>query len=153
MEMIVGLLVLSLGIIPIVALIMNMRKGLENRNQEMIASTYAQSLFETMKSRKWDESVPSPGIYTATPSAIGPDAGETTLADFDDVDDFNGYVDTPESGFQRQVTVDYAAAGLNSAVGIIGTLTDFKYVQIEVKCGQQLGHTEVLQSVLANGMN
>ncbi len=65
------------------------------------ATFYAQQLMEEVKSKRFDESVTPPWTRT-----LGSDGGET-YPDYDDVDDFNGYADTPAAGFTRSVVVDF----------------------------------------------
>ena len=61
---------------------------------------YAQELMEEIKSKAYDENGASPW----SPN-LGPNA--ESYPNYDDVDDFNGYSDTPASGYTRAAMVDY----------------------------------------------
>ena len=91
------------------------------------ATAIATAAMEEIKCRKWDEAYPA-----MTMSAIGTDPGEVAgnKSTFDDIDDFNGYTEspplymnrTPKSGLQGfAVSVDtvcYVDSALNySAAG------------------------------------
>jgi MSHA pilin protein MshD len=74
----------------------------------------AQSQLDETLSRQYDENTPTGGVPACgvlTPCAgIGLDAGENVLliSTLDDIDDFNGYQDIPQTGYQRTVSVVYA---------------------------------------------
>jgi MSHA pilin protein MshD len=76
----------------------------------------AQSQLDETLSRRYDENTPTGGVPACgslTPCAgIGLDAGEvlTTVSTLDDVDDFNGYQDIPQTGYQRTISVVNAGA-------------------------------------------
>lgn len=79
----------------------------------------ARSQLEAVLSRRFDENTPSDGspCDTLNPCAgVGLDSGESLLNtnSLDDVDDFNGYADTPIPGFTRTVgiSLDGAALGI-----------------------------------------
>ena len=55
------------------------------------ASTLANSYVELVLTRSFDENASSP---FADPADLGPDSGESAVTDYDDVDDFKGYVFT-----------------------------------------------------------
>ncbi len=75
-----------------------------------VATALASELMEEIKSRKFDElSTQVSGNWS---TALGPDAGETTKASFDDVDDFNGYTQnfaSPFSSYSATVSVAYVS--------------------------------------------
>ena len=89
-------------------------------HSQLISMAQAQ-LDETM-SRRYDENTPTGGIPACgtsgtTCAGLGLDAGEL-IADIntlDDIDDFNGYQDIPQSGYSRQVLVVYAGADFGVA--------------------------------------
>jgi len=77
----------------------------------------AQSLLDETSSRKYDENTPTGGVPSCnSPSAalacagFGLDLGEviTDISTLDDIDDFDGYQDTPQTGYQRVVSVSDA---------------------------------------------
>ena len=75
----------------------------------------AQSQLDEVLARKYDENTPTGGIPACGSAEIGAvacagmglDAGESLANDtsLDDVDDFNGYSDTPYPGYTRSVSV------------------------------------------------
>lgn len=82
-------------------------------NSQLISMAQAQ-LDETM-SRKYDENTPTGGIPACNTAGVscaglGLDAGEliTDTGTLDDVDDFDGYQDSPQSGYSRSIRVVYA---------------------------------------------
>jgi len=90
------------------------------------ATFYAQELMEEIKSKRFDENITPP--WSAT---LGPNSGESGRASFDDVDDFNGYSDTPATGYTRTVAVNYAALS-GSTWTVSGTSTDFKQITVVI---------------------
>lgn len=77
------------------------------------AAFYAQQLMEEIRSKRFDEEAGYP--WTAS---LGPDTTTKGLdgtnnetltgsSNWDDIDDFNGYSDTPATGYTRSVTVSY----------------------------------------------
>jgi type II secretory pathway pseudopilin PulG len=96
------------------------------------ATVYAQELMEEIKSRSFDESAVAPWS-----GALGPDPGETIsgvgAAGFDDADDYQGYADTPATGYTRSVNVRYVL--LNAGVSPArwdnsGSQTDYKKIMV-----------------------
>ena len=73
----------------------------------------AQSQLETIVARRYDENTPDDGTACdrVIPCAgIGLETGESlaNLNTLDDIDDFHNYIDQPQMGYQRQVSVRYA---------------------------------------------
>lgn len=69
------------------------------------AGFYAQELMEEIKSKAYDEKT----LNNSGPpwsSSLGRESGEN-YPNFDDVDDYNNYSDSPASGYTRQATVTY----------------------------------------------
>lgn len=81
--------------------------------------TMAQSQLDETLSRQYDENTPTGGVPacgSSVPCAgIGLDAGEvlSSISTLDDVDDFNGYSDIPQTGYARSISVEYAGADFN----------------------------------------
>lgn len=85
----------------------------------------AQSQLDETASRKYDENTPTGGIPICGASGIcagiGLDAGESLLSSetLDDVDDFHGYQDIPQTGYSRSMVVvnagsDFGVANANA---------------------------------------
>jgi MSHA pilin protein MshD len=139
-EVSVTLLVLSLAVVALVPVFaMNIRSGKSSeRAQEAVF--LSQELLDEVRLRKWDEGTPLPTAYVASGSAtLGTDTGEsgTDKTTFDDVDDFNGWTESPAkdplnrsitgfAGYTRSVTVAY----VTSALAASGTPTDYKQITV-----------------------
>lgn len=93
------------------------------------AAFYAQELMEEIKSKAFVDP-DEPGV-----TALGPN-GET-YPNLDDVDDFNGYLDNPGTGYIRSVIVDYVA--LNGSLWQnSGAPTDFKRIKVSISRNDNL---------------
>jgi len=127
-EMIVAIVVVGLAV-P--ALTRNwVDVTLRSARSEAMADSvfYGQQLMEEITAKRFDEELNPPW----TPKAqFGPDSGETSKDEFDDVDDFDGYANTTADGFTRAVRVDYV--GLTGTVwNQVGTESEFKRIQVSV---------------------
>jgi len=81
----------------------------------------AQAQFDEILSRKYDENTPTGGIPACGSSPLcagmGLDVGEvlSDISTLDDIDDFNGYQDIPQTNYLRQVSVVYAGTDFGVA--------------------------------------
>jgi MSHA pilin protein MshD len=82
----------------------------------------AQSQLDETLSRQYDENTPTGGIpacgtLATTCAGIGLESGETitNIATLDDIDDFNGYQDIPQTGYSRAVSVVYAGTDFGTS--------------------------------------
>jgi len=78
----------------------------------LLATNVAQELIEEALGKKFDEN-DDPAQFTAV-VALGPEGGEASRSDFDDVDDYSGYLDmvsTPAGVFLIEAKVDYVQPG------------------------------------------
>ncbi len=84
------------------------------------AVSLGSELLEEIKSRKFDEQANKVSGNWST--LLGPDTGEATKTDFDDVDDFHGWSQTftgPFTGYSATVTVAYVlSSDINTALTI-----------------------------------
>lgn len=82
-----------------------------------------------IRSKRFDEKVTEP--YS---TILGPDSGETLLAHYDDLDDYNGYSTTftMNPTFECSVIVDYTSEA-NGFHESISTPTTFKRVILSMK--------------------
>ena len=76
---------------------------------------FAQSQLDSVLSRRFDENSPNDGTpcdLVITCSGLGYESGENANNPnrWDDVDDFNGYTDSPELGYTRTVSVAYSGS-------------------------------------------
>jgi hypothetical protein len=92
------------------------RMQLKNTNTAVIAaSSVAQSMIEEIQQKAFDENTVSKSVLNDAElsglSNLGPDTGELNNTQFDDIDDYNGYVteDSLENigKFQVSVKVNY----------------------------------------------
>jgi len=152
-----------LVVFAIVTLIPVLRLAIKanHRSEETFrASELAFELLEEVQLRRWDSKTPSrlrPGYGVYPPSALGADSGETATdkTTFDDIDDFNGYSESPPkdpvgnsiSGFgtyTRSVSVAY----VDSSFNVSASTTNLKLV---TACATKPAVTQVcLQWLAAN---
>jgi type II secretory pathway pseudopilin PulG len=123
-----------------------------------VATFYAEQLMEEIKSKRFDES-----SFYPWSTSLGPDTStkgldgtnnETTAnkSNWDDIDDFNGYSDTPTGGYSRSVTVIY----LNPAITSGGTwqalgsgTSEYKRVAVTVSRGTLTGNVTLTTMISA----
>jgi prepilin-type N-terminal cleavage/methylation domain-containing protein len=93
------------------------------------ATFYAEQLMEEISSKRFDENTIAPWS-----SSLGPEAGES-YPNYDDVDDFNGYLDSPASGYTRSVSVVYLDPNISPGgtwqILSLGT-SDYKRVTVTI---------------------
>ncbi len=161
-EMIITIVILGLTI-PV---LLNMWSdvALRSARSEALADAlfYGQQLMEEIQSKKFDQHTAAPWSDT-----LGPDNAETRLgtgnAGFNDVDDYNGYSDSPAPGYSRCVTVDYVAlsgtawngtcspntpSGCTPASCTAGNVTDYKRITVRVDRNDSLVKDIVLALVV-----
>jgi Tfp pilus assembly protein PilV len=132
-------LVLSLALVTLIPVFILALRSARQMEQITAGTQLSSQLMEEVCLRKWDTATPRPPIYIAGKTALGTDQGETASdkRTFDDVDDFNGWTESPPrdpmmnpmpdfAAYTRSVTVKYVNADLSAASG----LTDYKYVSV-----------------------
>lgn len=98
-ELVIGIVVFSVAMVMIVSVIMPQAKRGVDPIWQVRAVTLAQSLFNEVTSKAFDENVLTASgrqacndtVDCSNSSALGPDGSEVR-ANFDDIDDFNGLV-------------------------------------------------------------
>jgi len=112
-ELIVFIVVMGIIVVSLSAVFRQAMTSLEEPtvNNKILDLAYSQ--LTTVLSRRFDENSPNDGNpcdVTVPCSGVGLDAGESlsNSAFLDDVDDFNGYSDIPETGFTRTIRVSYS---------------------------------------------
>ncbi|MDP8253395.1 MAG: hypothetical protein P9X27_03240 [Candidatus Kaelpia aquatica] len=130
-EIIISIVVFVLITIPLMNLFATVSRDTDTGIYINRASSMAASYMELVLSRSFDEEGSSP--FT-DPADLGPDSGETTLTDYDDVDDFNGYsfVDSDYPNITVTVSVYYVNNPDSSADwdSIAIAVTDYKRIDI-----------------------
>jgi hypothetical protein len=125
-------------------------------------NSLASDLMEEVLSKSWDENSTAVGPIAdglkTPPASLGPESGEARLA-FDDIDDYNGYSESPPKAqdgqavegfaeFTRSVQVYYVRGG---STGDYATqesvVTNFKKIIIRV---DSEGARNQLEAVMAN---
>jgi type II secretory pathway pseudopilin PulG len=114
---------------------------------------YAQGLMEEIRSKKFDEKTASPWTAPLTYES-GETRSGTGAASFDDVDDYNGYSDSPAPGYSRCVTVDYVSLSGSSWTGTcspsspancqavtctVPNISDYKRIIVRVRRNNSMG--------------
>ncbi|MCM8800680.1 MAG: hypothetical protein NC912_01485 [Candidatus Omnitrophica bacterium] len=126
-------IIVVLGVAIPVLLRMWAEVALRSSRSEAIAEAtfYAEELMEEIKSKEFvdpqDRSNPN----------LGPNSGENQRLDYDDVDDFNGYLDSPAPGYTRRCIVDYVTLNTNIWESSAST-TNFKRITVSVLRSEQL---------------
>ncbi len=143
-EVSVAYLLLTVGLVALLPVFIMAIKASKNTEQLQVSTYLSQELLEEIRLRKWDQAVPSTPAYIVTPTALGIDAGETATnkQTFNDIDDFNGWSESPPrnplnislpafSAYTRTVSVSYA----NSSLVALSTPTtsDYKLVTVCTK--------------------
>ncbi|OVE77811.1 hypothetical protein BVX98_01945 [bacterium F11] len=132
-ELILAAVLVTIALVPTVSMIMKTRKGMDDRLQKETALLLGQNMVDFIRGYAWDELTgPVPTYIPLGSASLGLDAGETVLATFDDIDDFNGYFDFPITGFRRDVVVDYVEADIGLDVTVVGTQENFKQIKVVV---------------------
>jgi Tfp pilus assembly protein PilV len=133
-------LILSLGVLALAPLLAYSVRASGRVDQVKVATQLSTELLEEILMHKWDTLTPATGVSIARGSTtLGVDAGETAgiKTTFDDIDDFNGYGESPPrdplmqsltvfNGYTRTVSVSYVTAALVAS----GMPTDYKQVQV-----------------------
>src|ERR1700694_5081535 len=101
LELILCIVILAVGLTGVLTYFAQGMKNSSYAQNTASATMFAQDLMEEIKSKCWDQTatIVSPCGGTVTPSAIGPDGGETR-ATYNDVDDFSGLNNTPPKDSQ-----------------------------------------------------
>lgn len=118
------------------------------------ATTLCQSMLDVMQTRAFDEKTISSAVYETDSltlaASFGPEAGENTVTQFDDINDFHNYIQYDTLGifgiFQTRVTVRYI--NKLSPNSFSNTRTFSKLAEIFVT-NQYLADTVKLKQVIA----
>lgn len=126
----IAYIVLALALVSLMPLFILSIRANKNAERVAVATHLSAELMEELRMRRFDERSPVPPAPIATASALGPDSGESPAdkATFDDIDDFNGWLESPPSDplgrplarfadYRRSVTVGYVNAALNQVSG------------------------------------
>ncbi len=147
-EIIMTILVGSIIIPPIILMILTALKSPAVMSNAIKGNSLGSDLMEEILSKKWDENSTGSGPINDSsktpPDELGPESGETR-PDFDDVDDYNNYTESPPkdrngnvlsdfSSYTRSVEVYYVAGSeTNDYETKISDVSNFKKIVITVK--------------------
>lgn len=112
------------------------------------AIAIAHIYLDEITSKKWDENTPDGGgaAVPGPSAAMGPDAGEATRSDYDDVDDYHGLAETPTAGFTVNITVTHGTAWQDNPsapnVTIPGAATKEINLSVSTPIGESLTFTQ-----------
>lgn len=106
------------------------------------ATELARATLDNVLTRKFDEATPSGGIPACGSTGAPVCVGVVADADYDDVGDFDGYVDNSHAGFPVSVAVAYAGTD----IGLANTAAK----KITVTVGMPDGNSVVLAAYKGN---
>jgi MSHA pilin protein MshD len=141
-EVLVAVVVIVIALVPLIMVFSQGVKQGKTPQKITVATMLAQDLIEEIMPKKFDENPLNP----VSPANLGPEAGETrsglpTTRNYDDVDDYRNYTESPPrevvgtamteyTGYTRTVAVDYVQEANFDAVSTI--ITRFKRIRVTV---------------------
>lgn len=148
-EALIALVIISMIFLGMMRLFQRVVKSPHESFNRTEIALQANTLMARIRLGRWDERGPAGTVPTAV-ATLGQDAGESVPADFDDIDDWDGYSDTV-GPFSRHVSVRFMR--WNNASGAVSLVespvpTDLKQVQVTVTCGDQ---SKTLSALFSNG--
>ncbi len=152
-EMIISIVVFVIITIPLMNIFATVSRDTDTGIYINRASSMASSCMELILSRSFDEEASEPFTDSVD---LGPDSGEAVLADYDDVDDFDGYsfTDSDYPDITASVSVYYVndpdTSGDWDSPAIAAT--DYKRIDISATHAQ-LGTVIVSDGVSYAGHN
>ena len=100
-EVIAVIVTFAIGVPPLIIMISDVtHKAIEGESYYQ-AIVVGRDLMEEILCKRFDERKTPPWS-----DVLGPDPGESSVSDYDDIDDYDGYTDTIK-GYQRSVQVHY----------------------------------------------
>ncbi len=100
-EIVIIMIIFAIGVPPLLLMISNVTQRTAEGEIYYQGIVLGRDLMEEILCKRFDENGSSPWS-----SVLGPDAGETTVASYDDIDDYDGYTDII-NGYTRIVQVHY----------------------------------------------
>lgn len=146
-EILVAAIFLLAVLTPVLNSLFGTVKSSANAEANTRAMARGRELMDRIRSYPWDENGSAPLPVGARSAVIGTEPGEASVMLFDDLDDFDGYMDEVD-GYRRSVLVDYVQmTGAFPTYGVVTSVTetDFKRIRIQVvgKSGQEALVTDV----------
>jgi len=103
-ELVIAIVVFAVAIPPLLGMVSDVVRKHTQGETVYKATVLGRDLLEEILTKRFDEKTTKTGGEWST---IGPDAGETDVSDYDDVDDYDGLNEEPISGYTREVSVHY----------------------------------------------
>ena len=149
-EVVVVLLLLTLSFMVFLKALNTGKRVRANSEIRTIQGVILNSIQNEIRARKYDENPLAPWS-----SIIGKDSGESTVEDFDDIDDFNGYSVssiTEYPGYSYTVEVKYVSLdnGLFNLNPDPTVKTDFKCATVTVAHNTQPAITDMM--IISSGL-
>lgn len=134
-EVLIAVFIITPVLIFLLKVFLQNVRGVTESWDETKAITSAQRLMDHIRTMKWDDITVFGSTISTTDasSPLGPEAGETAVVDYDDVDDWNGYApDATTAEYRRSVQVQYVNVDAAGNVTLAAGRTDFKRVTVQV---------------------
>ncbi len=167
-EILLFITVFAIGIVGVMTLYTNTLGKTSDPIVRNRSIQVLQSVMEVIYSKKWDENTPEGGCdditsdnCSASNSSIGPDSGENSISDYDDVDDFvdsgSAYKKSKQwlsenfnlnPGYKVTITVSYANISGNKIYENTSSKTNYKLITVELQ--DKSGENFKLIAVKAN---
>lgn len=126
-ELIVVIVVLGVGISSLMGMFVEANFNTLDTQALVDSTFYAEELMEQIRSKQFEDPDQTP--------VFGPESGESTADDYDDIDDYESYSDTI-AVYNRWVDVEYVELDVADSWQSAGSPpTDYKKITIEVKRG------------------
>jgi prepilin-type N-terminal cleavage/methylation domain-containing protein len=148
-ELCIAIVIIAVGVVVIMQIYANGMISSVNSELYSVGAELGKGLIEEIKSKRFDENFDNNGTTSFTPaSSLGPEAGETEKNTFDDVDDFNGWQETPGGypGYSLSVSVFYTQEADLNAISTV--ITNYKRINLTVS---KNGISDINLSTMAVG--
>jgi len=161
LEIIMTMLVGAIIIPPIILMIVTALRAPTVMSGTIKGNSLASDMMEEILSKSWDENSTDTGPIAdgikTLPANLGPDGGETRPS-FNDVDDYNGYSESPPtdhqgqvitefSDFTRSVQIFYVQGGASEDYDTeLGAVSNFKKIIITVESKVSKNEVEAVVS-------
>lgn len=151
-ELVVSIVVFSIIIFPLMRIFSTVSKDTSEGIFIDRASSLANSYMELVLTKSFDESKNPPWT---DPGDLGPEAGESSISDYDDVDDFNNYniKDSDYPNLSGTITVYYIVDNGDGTIDWNKTsdvATNYKRIDIRIT-NPELGQVLVTNGVTYAG--
>ncbi len=158
-EILVSVVVITVALVPLITILGQGVKRGKDPQRITVAQMLAQDIMEEIVCKLFDETPTTPH----STAQLGPDTGETrpgapTTRNYDDVDDYDGYTESPPrevdgttmpeyTGYTRSVVVDYVS---ETNLDLVSTaITRFKRITVTVSW-ENGAQSTVLRAIKGN---